>query len=149
MTFDEKYTELLEELGEGRPMVLSTCENGAVSSRMMSVIRNGGTFFFQTDCKFRKYRQLLSGIAALCADNISLEGKVSMLGHPKEAPLFCRLFEKRFKGSFDAYTFLEDERLFAFEPVYAERWVYLGGEPYLETFDIPAKEYRCVMNEHN
>lgn len=141
-TFQEKLSGFLSEFGRGRKMVLSTTENGRVSSRMMSVVRIGGEFYFQTDLTMRKYRQLSANPnAALCIDNIQIEGRCSEAGRPLENEDYCRVFRECFKGSFDAYSALENERLFAFRPLYIQRWVYEGGLPYIERFDVEAQLY--------
>ena len=141
-TFSEKYEAFLSDFGKARKMVLSTSENDIVSSRMMSVILIDGTLYFQTDCTFRKYRQISNNRnVALCIDNIQIEGICEELGHPLDNADFCRQFEECFKGSFDAYTSLENERLFAVKPVFIERWVYENGIPFIETFDIVKQNY--------
>jgi len=141
-TFSEKYEAFLSDFGKARKMVLSTSENDIVSSRMMSVIQIDGTLYFQTDCTFRKYRQISSNRnVALCIDNIQIEGICEELGHPLDNADFCRQFEECFKGSFDAYTSLENERLFAVKPVFIERWIYENGIPFIETFDVLKQDY--------
>ncbi|MBR5372193.1 MAG: pyridoxamine 5'-phosphate oxidase family protein [Oscillospiraceae bacterium] len=140
--FTENYQAFLAAFGQGRTMVLSTAADGLVSSRMMSVVRIGGTFFFQTDTALRKYRQLAANPnAALCIDNIQIEGVCKELGHPLKHPDFCAVFKACFKGSFDAYTALEQERLFSLDPRRIERWIYKDGVPHIETFDLEAKQY--------
>ena len=125
-------------------MVLSTSENGRVSSRMMSIVRINGGFYFQTDIELRKYRQLTANkYAALCIDNIQIEGICEELGHPLGNAAFCEVFRECFCGSYDAYTSLENERLFVLEPLFAERWIYSAGVPYIEKFDIENKQYSC------
>ena len=57
-TFSAEYENFLSDFGKGRTMVLSTSEDNIVSSRMMSVVLIDGLFYFQTDRRFRKYRQL-------------------------------------------------------------------------------------------
>ena len=114
MNFDENYHLFLNDFGKGRKAVLSTTENNIVSSRMMSVVQIDGIFYFQTDNTFRKYRQLTQNHnVALCIDNIQIESEAEEIGHPLKNPDFCKVFEECFKGSFDAYTSLENERLFA------------------------------------
>ena len=141
-TFIKQYEAFLSDFGEGRTMVLSTSENDVVSSRMMSVVQLNGIFYFQTDVMLKKYRQLsVNPNAALCIDNIQLEGVCENLGHTLENEEFCSIFKKCFKGSYEAYTALKNERLFAFKPRYIERWVYRQGIPYIESFDIEAKAY--------
>ena len=141
-TFIKQYQAFLSDFGEGRTMVLSTSENDVVSSRMMSVVQLNGMFFFQTDIMLRKYRQLsLNPNGALCIDNIQIEGICEEIGHPSENEEFCSIFKKCFKGSYDAYTALKNERLFAFKPRFIERWVYRKGIPFVETFDMEAEIY--------
>ena len=142
--FAEKFDGFLSDFGKGRKMVLSTSENGRVSSRMMSVVQIGGRFWFQTDRNMKKYHQLLANPnAALCIDNIQIEGICAEAGHPLDDPAFSSRFRECFRGSFDAYTSLENERLFVFDPLFIERWVYRDGIPYIETFDLKAGAYTC------
>lgn len=142
--FSEKLQQFFEDFGKGRKMVLSTSENDIVSSRMMSVVQFGGAFYFQTDKELRKYHQLsVNGNGALCIDNIQIEGICEELGRPIENKDFCSVFSECFKGSFDAYTALKNERLFVLRPLYIQRWLYIDGVPYIESFDIKAGEYSC------
>ncbi len=135
--FTTAYQNFLSDFGKGRTMVLSTSAENLVTSRMMSVVLIDGLFCFQTDCTFRKYRQLIQNPhAALCIDNIQIEGICEELGHPLDHAAFCTRFAECFKGSFDAYTALQNERLFALKPARVERWVYREGVPYIETFDV-------------
>lgn len=135
--FNEKYAGLLRELGDGKPMVLSTAADGRVSSRMMSIAVIGGGFWFQTDLGLPKYAQLSSNPrAALCIDNLQIEGVCRELGRPLDCDEFCEVFRRRYKGSYDAYTALPAERLFRLEPERIERWIYQDGKPFIERFDI-------------
>ena len=145
--FREKYESFLAEFAKGKTMVLSSFDNGKVSSRMMSVVCISGAFYFQTDRTFRKYKQLIGNPqAALCIDNIQIEGVCRALGHPMDNPLFCRVFEECFPGSFRAYSSLENERLFVLEPEHVQRWVYKNGVPFIEVFDI--KEQKHEITEY-
>ncbi len=140
--FKKKYEEFLSDFGKGRKMVLSTSENNIVSSRMMSVVQNEGFFYFQTDKTFRKYSQLINNHnGALCIDNIQIEGVCEEIGRPLQNEVFCSLFKECFKGSYDAYTALNNERLFVLKPKHIERWIYKEGVPYIETFDVSEQVY--------
>ena len=141
-SFYDKYTAFLSEFINGKTMVLSTSENDIVSSRMMSVVQIDGIFYFQTDVTFRKYHQILTNNnVALCIDNIQIEGICKELGHPLDNLSFCKCFKKCFKGSYDAYTSLKSERLFAIKPTFIERWLYDKGDPYIEIFDMKPHVY--------
>lgn len=144
--FSNKLEAFLSDFGKGRKMVLSTSENDVVSSRMMSVVQIEGAFYFQTDITFRKYRQISDNPnVALCIDNIQIEGICEETGHPLQDASFCDCFKECFKGSYDAYTSLENERLFAVRPTYIERWIYKNGVPYIEMFDMKTEAYSIVQ----
>ena len=135
--FDETYGEFLKAFGKGKPMVLSTCEGSRVTSRMMSVVQLDGAFCFQTARTFRKYAQLKANPrAALCIDNIQIEGICEELGHPSQCPAFSEAYRACFAGSFERYSHLDNERVFALRPTFIERWEYRDGEPFVETFDV-------------
>lgn len=131
------YSQFLCAFGRGKPMVLSTCADGRVTSRMMSVVQMDGVFYFQTDRTFRKYAQLRANPrAALCIDNIQIEGVCEELGHPKACPGFSEAYRECFPGSYERYSHLDNERVFALRPAFIERWVYRDGKPFVETFDV-------------
>lgn len=146
--FYEQYNAFLNEFGKGRKMVLSTSLNDRVTSRMMSVIQQSGIFFFQTDKHFRKYDQLIkNNNVALCIDNIQIEGICKELGHPLENSDFCSLYKDCFASSFERYSSLSSEVLFAVTPLHLERWLYKDGIPFVESFDIAKREYYiCEYN---
>lgn len=142
MDFLDKIRLFFSDFGKGRKMVLSTSENNRASSRMMSIIQIDRIFYFQTDIKMNKYHQIISNNnVALCIDNIQIEGICEEKGHPLKNIDFCNVFQECFKGSYDAYSSLKDERLFSVAPTYIERWVYKNGMPYIETFDIKNQQY--------
>ena len=143
--YTEKYEELLTEFNKGKTMVLSSSENGRVSSRMMCIVFFDGLFYFQTDKTLRKYHQLISNPrVALCADNIQIEGICEETGHPINNIKFCNTFKTYFDGSFNHYSSLQNERLFAVKPTYVERWLYIGGVPFIETYDIKQQQYELI-----
>lgn len=145
IAFHNNYNAFLSAFGKGRKMVLSTSENNKVSSRMMSVVQIDGVFYFQTDLTLNKYSQILNNPnVALCIDNIQIEGICKEIGHPLDNDLFCNTFKECFKGSYDAYTSLKNERLFAVKPTSIERWIYKDSIPYIETFNMGTKEYKLT-----
>lgn len=147
MTFKKTYESFLETFGQGKTMVLSTSFQDKVTSRMMSIVLINGKFYFQTDQNFRKYKQLCSNPnVALCSDNIQIEGRCKEIGHPTIHTEFCKAYQSCFKGSYEAYTALEDERLFEIEPIYIQRWLYIEGKPFIEVFQVENQEY--TLNEY-
>lgn len=140
--FEKEYIKFWQEFGKGRKMVLSTSLNDIVTSRTMSIINLNNTLYFQTDHTFRKYNQLKNNPhVALCIDNIQIEGLCNEIGTPIENEDFCNAYRDCFTSSFNRYTLLKNERLFAVIPTFIERWVYMNGIPYMQIFDIKNREY--------
>lgn len=140
--FEIELNRFFQEFGISRKMVLSTSENDIVTSRMMSIVLINGVFYFQTDITLKKYGQIKGNAnVALCIDNIQIQGVCKEVGRPLDNKEFASVFEKCFKGSFDAFSALENERLFAVTPVFIECWQYVDGKPFIETFDIANCEY--------
>lgn len=141
--FSEKYSDLMDQFGTSKKMVLSTAEKNIVSSRMMSVIQINGKLYFQTDKTFRKYRQIAQNPSvALCIDNIQIEGRCREIGRPLENNEFLQKFQRCFPDSYKRYSLLEKEVLFEVTPTYIERWVYIDSVPFIEIYDISNEEYR-------
>lgn len=145
-SFTERYNAFLTEFGDARIMVLSTSKDNHVTSRMMSMVLYDGAFYFQSDKTFRKYEQLSHNPnVALCIENIQIEGICEEVGRPADFSFFCDTYQKRFANSYKRYTFLENERLFCIKPRFVERWVYLEGIPFMETFDIESETYHLMQ----
>ena len=142
MEFAEAYGNLWKGLGSNQKMVLSSSLRDIVTSRHMSIIILKESFYFQTDKTSRKYKQMKGNCnVALCMDNIQVEGICSELGHPDDSMEFLEAYEKYYPGSYSRYSFLENERLFHISPTFIQRWIYMDGAPYIETFDIVNKRY--------
>lgn len=146
--FQQYAKELFQEIEPGKKMVLSTSYQDHVTSRLMSVIAINGKFYFQTDSGFRKYEQIIrNSRAALCFDNIQIEGVCRELGHPSAIPEFCECYRNRFPGSYEKYTGLRSERVFEIQPTYIQKWIYVDGKPFIEQFDFTQQEYRRLEME--
>lgn len=120
--FLNKYNDFLSVFNKGKSMVLSSCMDNKVSSRMMSIVCFDGLFYFQTDMSFRKYSELIHNpYVTLCIDNIQIEGVCKEIGHPMSNAQFCSEYEKNFNISFKMYSSLNNERLFEVSPTFVKR----------------------------
>lgn len=144
-SFDFALKRFYEDFGTSRHMVLSTALSNKPSSRMMSIVRIGDVFYFQTDMNFRKYACLIENpYCSLCIDNMQMEGLCMEKGHPFDNPDFMSVYEKSFPSSFSRYSSLKCERVFSFIPSFLELYSYLDGKPYIEVFCIKKKLYRKI-----
>lgn len=146
MDFQDAYAKFYEEFGTGKKMVLSTSLDDIVTSRTMSIVNLNEKLYFQTDRTLRKYSQLKGNAnVALCIDNIQIEGCCKEVGNPLENKAFSKAYKKHFSSSYMRYTSLKNERLFEVTPTFIERWLYIEGVPYIETFDVPNKRHRLTQ----
>ena len=142
MLFREAYDTFWRELGTNNTMVLATSLHDAVTARMMSFVILDGKFYFQTDRTSRKYNQLRSNAnVSICADNIQIEGRCVELGRPADDTRFCAVYREHFPNAYTRYSLLTNERLFDVTPTFIERWRYLDGIPYIESFHVENKHY--------
>ena len=143
--FQQKTEALFARMGEHQVMCLATGSEGRVTARSMSVILVGEKLYFQTDRRMTKYRQLSAEPrAALCWQNVQLEGVCRELGHPllAENQFFAERYQRHFASSYQKYSAMPDERLFEFSPTLISVWDYENGLPYQEFFDFAAQQYR-------
>ncbi len=133
---------MLAGLGEGKVMVLATADRYRVSARSMSVVVLEDALWFQTDAAFEKSRQLAARPqAALCREELSVEGSCVSQGPPVSHPAFCAAFARLYPSSYQRYTRREGERLWRMEPLRLRRWIYREGKPFVETLDLEQNTY--------
>ena len=139
---DLDYNALEKEvyglLGEKSIMVLATSLDNRVTARSMSCIVLGKKIYFQTDKTFLKYDQLsMNPNVALCVDNIQIEGKAKLKGHPlsKENSWFRDIFKKHYFGSYETYSHMVDEVVVEVEPRVVTLWKYEDSKPFRDYLD--------------
>ena len=143
--FTEKCNQLFSALGDNKIMCLATSQSDYVTARSMSVIIYNDKFYFQTDTKFIKYKQICSNPhVALCINNIQIEGLCKEMGSPLllQNSFFADLYRQHFGGSFEKYSALRSEVLFEVDPVKISIWNYDDKKPYQEFFDFSEKSYK-------
>lgn len=143
--YSVEFKRLFDTLEKAKHMVLATSSNNRVSARTMSFVLVNEKLYFQTDKNFDKYQQIKDNpLAAVCWSNIQLEGRCRILGHAFEPQnhFFKEAYEKNHKGSYDAYTHLDNTEVIEITPILATVWGYDDGKPYREFFDFDIRNYR-------
>lgn len=141
--FAPYLTQLWDKIGSHGVMTLSTCSQGRVTSRAMSVVVIGGKFYLQTGEGYLKYRQLQENPnAALCFGNFSVEGVCRILGHPSECSRFLAAIREHFSSAAERWSVQPFERVLEITPTLIYSWVYEGNIPYMEYYDLINMTYR-------
>ena len=69
--YQQKYTEIFQQIGDHAKLVLATSLNNKVSARTMSFVILEGSLYFQTDKEMRKYQDIKGNPnLSLCFSNI-------------------------------------------------------------------------------
>lgn len=141
--FSEKLPALWKKIGSHGVMVLSTCADGRVTSRPMSVVVIDGRFYFQTDENYLKYKQLMRNEnAALSVKNFSIEGKCRSIGKPFDNGFFISAMRKNFPNAVERWLSLPSEQALEITPTLIYSWDYEHDMPYMEYWDFEKFTYK-------
>ncbi len=147
LDYAELEQEVLELIDRNRTMVLATCADTRVTARMMSVVHDGLTLYFQTSHDSVKYHQLAANLqVALCAGNMQVEGRAALRAHPftPENRFFAQTYQRLHKGSYDTYSALPSNRVVEVQPTLVTLWKYdPAGKPFRDFLNVAErKAYR-------
>ena len=140
------YEELEREVGDfitkNNKMILATCSNNRVTARMMSIVNQGMTIFFQTDKEYLKYQQIVENPnVALCTGNIQIEGTAKITCQPYENPFFIESYKRQHPSAFEKYSHLSDNVIIEVSPTLVTFWKYTPDrKPYRDFLDVRQKE---------
>ena len=143
--YAQALDQLFAKLGDHAFMCLATSKDDCVTARSVSVLVDHRKFYFQSDVRLRKCRQIEANPnVALCWQNVQIIGACRAIGHPlltENAPMM-KLYRQHFAGSYEKYSALADEMLFEIAPRSIQVWNYNGEKPYQEFFDLSNESYR-------
>ena len=147
LEYAELEQEVLGLIDRNRTMVLATCADARVTARMMSIIHDGLTVYFQTGEDSTKYQQMAANAqVALCIGNMQIEGRIMLLGHTlaPENRFFAEPYQRLHRGSYDAYSALPISRVVEVRPTLVTLWKYgADGKPFRDFLNIAErKAYR-------
>lgn len=143
LNFNEAEKETIDYISKNKIMVLATSSKDRVTARMMSIINDGMTIYFQTDTDFLKYRQIKENPnVALCIGNIQIEGVAKITCHSLENPFFVEVYKKNHEGSFAKYSHLKDATIIEVQPKRVTYWKYdeVTDMPFRDFLDLEQRE---------
>lgn len=139
LDFNLLEKEVFGLLGGSRIMVLATSSENKVTARNMSCVIIDKKIYFQTDKTFIKHDQMLKNPnVALCSDNIQIEGTARIRKHPfaEENKEFIDTYKEKYRGSYDAYSHVENGVVVEIEPTFVTLWKYEDNQPLRDFLDI-------------
>lgn len=143
--FQEKKSQLFDEIGDHAVGALATSFNGKPYVRSVSCIIIDENVYFQTDKNMNKVTQIYKNpFVAICFKHIQIQGECEELCHPlhNSNTQFINLFKRYYPHAAQLYSYIENEHVYQITPTRIETWKYIEGEPYQELFDINSEIYR-------
>jgi len=137
--FSDVYSVLDNFLGDHAIMILATAERNRVTARPVNCIINSYRFFFQTDIRSVKCRQIVANpLVALCNDSLQIEGVAKVIGAPSlpEHAGLVECYRSHYPNAFAKYSHLPFEVLISVDSVLVKVWRETDGKPGIDIFDI-------------
>lgn len=142
--FEYKKKEFFNKFEKAKPMVLSTCVDNAVSSRMVNIILYNEKFYFQTHRTTKKYKEIIkNNNVSICIDNFQVQGICKEIGKPfdTENEFFIILYKSYFEKFFNEFSYLENQVVFEITPKKIETCLYVDNVHHIEYYDFDKKRY--------
>ncbi len=143
LDYNEALKSVHELLASKKVMVLATSLDNRVTARSMSCVFMDNKICLQTDSHFLKYHQMIvNPRVALAVDNIQVEGRATIKGHPLEEENrgFAGLFKEVHSSSYKSYSHMENEVVVEIAPTLITLWRYEAGKPFRDFVDITNKK---------
>lgn len=139
--FSEQLPSLWEKIGTHGVMTLSTCSEGRVTSRSMSVVVINGKFYCQTDENYLNRQLRENPSAALCVGSFSIEGVCRIIGKPLQHEAFMAAMRKHFPSAAERWSEQPSECVLELTPRLIYSWIYENDIPYTEYWDFENMTY--------
>lgn len=107
LIYDEVEKSFINDLEKHERIVLSTCLENKVTSRMMCFVYFDQSIYFLTGRRSNKCKQIEGNSnVSLCIENIQLEGIATIIGHPseKQNELISNIFGNKFPFYFNRFA---------------------------------------------
>jgi general stress protein 26 len=139
LDFEREKNVVCKHLAKFENIVLSTSSKNIVTSRMMSFANEELVFYFLTGKRTRKCKQIEDNEhVSLCIDNIQLEGKAKLIGHPSEKDNLrvCEIFKYRHKGFFERFAHFKAAIFIEVKCTEVKQWKMIEGKDYFIYIDL-------------
>lgn len=139
LNFNDFASDFIKRLEKFEHIVLSTCLNNVVSSRTMCFANDGFSIYLLTGKQMGKCRQIEQNEnVSLCIDDIQLEGKARLVGHPMEADNkeISAIFKNKHLSYYNRFAHHEIATFIEVKCEYAKQWKMEDGKDCIYYMDI-------------
>ena len=104
LNFKEQSDKNLTHIRDAKNIVLATCTNGHVTTRLVGHLLQGHTILFSTGIGSYKVEQIRQNPqVAFFLDGLNIEATASLCGHPDTHPTFKKLYVAKYPEYVSTY----------------------------------------------
>lgn len=139
LSYNDVKKEFVESLNHKENLVLSTCHNNKITSRMMCYVNEDLVIYLLTGKRTTKCRQINENEnVALCIDNIQIEGKAKIVGNPTENDNINinRVFRNKHPKYYERFAHFKVATYIEVKCEYLKQWKMENGKDCYYCLDV-------------
>ena len=153
LNFEELKERNLKLLNKNKLISFATAYNGRIKSRIVDYYNIGLQIGFITWKNTAKIEHIKNNpIVSLCIENLHIEGKARLRGHPSlaENRTFMKFYKKRHPTPYNNFIEMENTTLVMIEPILSILMTYEENYFYLDHLDLLQKTaFRKMLSPWN
>lgn len=142
LEFETRRNELLKSFEAVKEMVLSTCSNNRVTSRVVSTACHGDKIYFLSWDHHVKCLQIRdTPRMAFCHENIQIEGIASIKGNPLDEKniAYSEKYKEKQPAIFEIFTKFKGMVIIEVSIIQIRSYIQKNGEYYLDCLNLAEK----------
>lgn len=142
LNFETRRNEIIGSFGVAKEMVLSTCSNNRVTSRVVSTACHGDKICFLSWSHHTKCLQIQENSSvALCYNNIQIEGTASIKGDPfeKKNIVYSEKYKEKQVDLFEVFSKFKGMVIIEVSITSIRSYVKDSGRYYLDCLNFEEK----------
>ncbi len=139
LNYGEFLDEIVRKLEPAQQIVLATCADDAITTRLVCPLNDGLTIMISTGKNSLKIEQIRKNPrVALVLDGINIEATAELYGHPDDHPTFFDRYAKKYPEIVKTYKSTPDGMLVILKPTKVSIYQYTG-KACKDILDVKAK----------
>lgn len=139
LEYELEKKDFIESIKKNKDIVLSTCQRNIVTSRTVSFINNGFTFYILTSANSNKCKQIAENEnVSLCSGDIQMEGKARIIGHPMSEGnlLISEMYREKHMDYYNRFARYKFATYIEIKCTYIKQWRVFSNKDYFYCLDI-------------
>jgi len=140
-------TRLLAQIRDTKNIVLATCGDEQVTTRLVGHLLLDGQIVFSTCLRSFKVAQMQKNPkVAFFLDGLNIEAEASLYGHPQSYPAFTEAYGQKYPEYVSTYGYMPDDVVITAQIKKISIYVFADGKGCKDIIDFEAsKAYRIEL----